>query len=533
MMARQFGSFLAIVLAAGAAAGGEARVAPAANGLTNAMRSVYAAMYFENVPTQTLEALQRQAREAVAGADLDGGGLSRQDIALAREIAESSTRADRVRSYFGGDLNQDGVLTLDEYRALLHKSDVERYYAGYEAARERNQPPPALAGPDASLIRFFNDIDTDHDGRISPQDVFLYNPPFVYAPAERYVDAEKYLVLDMNGDGIVTMAEVDATSAAFLAEQTIAGVGPRPARADEEEDEGRSTLRDAVHCPVPAPTRAALIVRLGVRESAQLSDVALGGQDVPTYAVSVDIEPGDAPLYIVATSYGPTIWRFTGATGRVEAFVGSSFTRDARSMWPAVGVTGLPRARFHSAPNACFGEFDERGPAPPPPTSQASQLVLRRLGRPIDVAFGAFQPQGVRLPSGQTFMLPAQVPEIFRTLRNEDAAREWSDFLVHFRGGIARLDPAWIVSRAVPERYEVYSYRAGLAQLLETGAIARSSNQSVNFDIHRQFRFPAGLAGGFSATFQLPDGVPPPIGYAAHSRMMSQSHPRICLIGCR
>ena len=258
----------------------------------------------------------------------------------------------------------------------------------------------------------------------------------------------------MDGDGVVTMAEVDAASAAFLAEQRIAGVGPRPAEAGEQDEEGYLNLRDAVHRPVPMLSRQAWIVRLGVRESAQLSDVAIGGQDVPTYAVNVAIEPGTEPLYIVATSWGPTIWRFTGAIQRVEAFVGSSFTRDARSMWPAVGATGLPRARFHTVPNACFGEFDERGPAPPPATSEASQLMVRRVGRPIDVAYGAYQPQGVSLPSGRTVALTTQVPEIFRSLHNEDAAREWRDFLVHFRAGIAGLEPGQIIARAVPERYE-------------------------------------------------------------------------------
>ena len=269
----------------------------------------------------------------------------------------------------------------------------------------------------------FNDVDTDRDGRIGLRDLFDHDPPAAYAPAHPYVEAEQYLVLDSDGDGNVTMAEVDSTLAAFLAEQTRAGVGPLPPAQAAKEGEGRSSLEDVVRCRLPAPSAAARIVRLGAREAGQLSAVALGGQDQETYAVSVDIEPGTEPLYIVATSGGPTLWRLSGATRRVEAFVGSSRARDARSMWPAVGVTGLPRGRFHTVPNACFGEYRRGDHGRPPAPSEVARLVVRRLGRPIDIAFGAYQPQGVRLPSAEPFRLPAEVPDIFRAPRNAQAAR--------------------------------------------------------------------------------------------------------------
>jgi hypothetical protein len=165
-------------------------------------------------------------------------------------------------------------------------------------------------------------------------------------------------------------------------------------------------------------------------------------------------------------------------------------------------------------------------------TSEAAQLITRRLRRSIDVAFGASRPQGVRLPSAQPFPVPTEVPRIFRDLSNEAAAREWRDFLVYFRSGIASLNPRHVVSRAVPEPFRVYPYEAGLAQLLELGALATVTGNS-DFEIRRQIRFPAGLYGGHSETFRLPDGVPPPIGNPGHSRVMSASNPRICLIGCR
>jgi hypothetical protein len=80
----------------------------------------------------------------------------------------------------------------------------------------------------------------------------------------------------------------------------------------------------------------------------------------------------------------------------------------------------------------------------------------------------------------------------------------------------------------------VWCFHAALlsAMLLELGALAPVAGSS-DLEIRRQIRFPAGLYGGFSETFLLPDGVPRPLGQPGHSRVMSGSNPRICLIGCR
>lgn len=514
-----------------------ARTIRADAGLTDAMRALYLRMYGPYVPTRTVGDLQEEARNAVASADFDGGGLSRRDIELARATAISAGGADRVRQYFQTDLNRDGLLTFEEYQASLYRGDVQRFYARYEMARRAGEVPPtevpAEATHDQIIIDTFHAIDADHDNRLSLFEVFRYDEQRIpYRPARLPVEAEKYLVLDSDGDGAVTMAEVDSTSAAFLAEQAQAGAGPRQVGAAEEEERGRPQLVDAVRCPAPRPSANARVVRMGVREGAQLSSIALGSQDEPTYAVSVEIEPGDTPLYIVATSNSATLWRLTGATGRVEAFVGSSQVRDSHAMWPAVGVTGLSRVRFHTAPYGCFGDVDERSMISSAMRAEASQLLQRRIGRPIDVLFGAYQPKGVRLPSAQAFQVAAETPGFFRTLHNEAAAARWREFLGYFPGGIATPDLRQIVSRNALVPYEVQSYAAGLAQLLEEGAIVPLSNSFANFEIRRRFRFPAGLAGGHLAWFSLPDGVPVPIGEPAHSKVISASEPHLCLLNC-
>lgn len=532
MRSRQIVSALLLLALAGAA---QAQRSGASSGLTSEMRALYWRLFGDSTQTRTAGDLQQEAREQVASTDLDGGGLSPRDIELARGIDVSSRSADRIRQYFHSDLNRDGLLTLDEYRANLRRSDVQRFYSAYETARQAGEAPPSEVTEsttrDSIILATYHAIDADRDGSLSLLEVFRYDDRVMYRPAVRPVEAERFLVLDRDGDGNVTMAEVDATSAAFLAEQAMAGVGPL-AEGAIKPDRGRPQLADAVRCRVPNPSAGARIVRLGTREGGQLSAVALGGQDEPTYAITLDIEPGEAPLYIVATSDYPTLWRLTGVTRRVEAFVGSSRARDGRSMWPAVGVTGLARGRVHSAPYGCFGDVDERAMVSGLAATEAPQLMLRRLGRSIDAFFGAYQPQGIRLPSATAFQVAPEIPPFFRTLRNENAARHWQEFLGDFRGGIVSPDPRQIVSPGPTERYEVQSYMAGLAQLLEEGAITPLSNAMENYEIRRQFRYPAGLNGGHSASFRLPDGIPPPVGHPGHSRVVLARDPHICLTNC-
>src|SRR5262249_21478795 len=59
-------------------------------------------------------------------------------------------------------------------------------------------------------------------------------------------------------------------------------------------------------------------------------------------------------------------------------------------------------------------------------------------------------------------------------------------------GGVVDVDEKSIVSAAPPVRYDILPGLAGLLQLQQSGALSR--NARGEFIIHRQIRFPAGLA---------------------------------------
>jgi hypothetical protein len=136
-----------------------------------------------------------------------------------------------------------------------------------------------------------------------------------------------------------------AVAAAALAFPATAGMAR--AQMDKAERHAEQTMR--ADCALPKPSAAAKMLLLGTYETEALSSVALATQDMVTNTGSVVIEPGKEPLYIVLTSMQPTIWRFLGATERVERVVVTDsrirMSKTARDPTPLVGVIGLPPAR--------------------------------------------------------------------------------------------------------------------------------------------------------------------------------------------
>ena len=84
-----------------------------------------------------------------------------------------------------------------------------------------------------------------------------------------------------------------------------------------------------------------------------------------------------------------------------------------------------------------------------------------------------------------------------------------------FRGGVVEIDPKTVVARMPATAYEVLPAQAGLAQLLETGALTQ--NSSREYIVRQKIRFPPGLYGAHSVTFLIMKGAPYPDGDPGHS----------------
>jgi hypothetical protein len=97
-------------------------------------------------------------------------------------------------------------------------------------------------------------------------------------------------------------------------EQTF---GDKPGPADYEP----ASEKPRADCAYPGYPEGAQVVLLSAERGLAISSASLGGQDVSTTAILVVVEPGDTPLYVIATSSTAVLGRFSGATERTRRLV--------------------------------------------------------------------------------------------------------------------------------------------------------------------------------------------------------------------
>lgn len=263
-------------------------------------------------------------------------------------------------------------------------------------------------------------------------------------------------------------------------------------------------------CTLPAPSAQAQVVVFGTYSSQALADVSVGGSAAETNTVEVQIEPGDTPLYVVATSYEAMIWRFTGATERVEQAALLSFHGD-RNKSVYAGATGLRarRVSVQSSTDCLSGAAYYK--ANSVEGVRAAAALATVLGRPADLLlpvnrFGT----GIALPSGTA------LPVTAATLPAGFDPTTWRDAQRFYKGGLVSLDPSDVVSPTPAEKYKVLPNQMGISQLVGSGALQP--------DGYNRFRivkpiphYPASMGGAHSVTLILGSGIPVPAGHAGHS----------------
>lgn len=286
----------------------------------------------------------------------------------------------------------------------------------------------------------------------------------------------------------------------------------------EDTEDVTAKTQPAIDCSVPLPSPNSEVIRLGARDAATISNLALGGQNEPAFVAIVDVEEGDRPLYIIASDASPTIWQFTGNTNRIKTLILSSRTKIPDTDKPATASLGIKRNRVHFVHNDCFGDFAENMRGIYFESSGNGPRVIARIGRPADKHYAAYRFNGLRVPSLNTFLVNPTVPRDFPVPSTSSSARFWYEFLYHFKGGIADISPGQIVAPQRVDRFITYPYKAGLAQLLEQKGLRYYANSAYPRIIKR-LHLPPGLCGGNSETFEIEKGVPLPTG-GCHSKIL-------------
>lgn len=332
----------------------------------------------------------------------------------------------------------------------------------------------------------------------------------------------EFLNLDPSGDRRLTQDELERLAEHTFAVYDVDGDGVLSSSEKRRLDKVRQGLSQSSlfslwlgKCDLPEPEMDARIIYVGGYQAGILSNVAIAGQDSVTETPEVIVQSGNYPLYIVAASHGPMIWRFSGHTERVSRFVVSA---NSNAGPKGVGATGLSRQRVTF--------IDQKGCIPgdwnlDTVKKMALKIALETtLKREVATVIGqnTLREKAGRSRAFDWFSADGHDEITFgHVAQRGDPGEMVSQFSP---GGVAELDPTQVIASGKVERYAVLPEEAGLQQLMRNGLVkSRDGRYRIEAPIPR---YPSGLNGAHSVIFVLAKGVPEPKGSPGHSAVYSE-----------
>jgi Ca2+-binding EF-hand superfamily protein len=478
----------------------------------------------------------------------DERGVTPGGIETLRLVQAAQTRAQTLAQILSQDLDGDGRVTRDELTAALGPRARQPIHAN---GIQLDPSPDQVRQQLEKLVADALAPDLDRNGVITPEEMKRHSDARV-SQLRTQLRAEQYvpMFLDGDADGVVSRAEFEAaarrefdeadtnrdgrisTEEAKAFGERLAAVR-RAATQREQERLRQAQMEAAVRsCNAEKPAASARIVLLGAYEGKALSNVSIGGDDRETTVANIEVAPGREPLFLVVTSYDAMIWRVWGATERVSGILAISGAGDKATGQPRVGVVGLPRDKVRFGEKAgCINYFTEKE------GGAAAKSVETLFGRKPDEVAGIYGIQSIKVPGLQHIAANPEAASTIRLPETGPGAAMWKEMLRFNPAGLANIDPAEVVSPLPARRYRVLPQQAGLAQLLEEGALTvAGTSRSIliegpnitpvtnpgAFLITRKTTFPAGLNGAHSVRFILARGVPMPDGSPGHSCVIQE-----------
>lgn len=358
----------------------------------------------------TLEQFLERGRAEFRQADADEDGrLTEADEQRHAAIQLASLRAMTAMQWLRADSDGDGAVTAEELRRQL-RYDMRTH--------GRRETPEELARIEQTVADVMK-ADTDGDGRVT----YLEAVRKAEADAPRtgaiaiMSQVRPLMVFDSDGDGVLTLRELEAVYEAFFKTVDTDGDGTisveewsthraagdawqsaaqrkaeetRQQRRVEERAREQAALaerrrkeeQERAACAMPKASASARVILLGTYQTEALSSVALGSQDKVTHAGELVIEPGAQPLYVVVTSFAQVIWRVTGAVDRIERLVVTSTWRSGppERRVPHAGVTGLPAERITFVGGTIASATSTRCPRAMPPRQSSTSRARPGAG---------------------------------------------------------------------------------------------------------------------------------------------------------
>lgn len=439
--------------------------------------------------------------------DTNGDGLDQRDAAREETIARTRARAQLAEQLLSMDYNGDLKVERAEILDFLD-GDAQR----------------RAAAADALFQRF----DTNRDGAATIAEALA-----TAAQSRRSegsgMNVAALLALDPNGDGRLTARELEALAIAVFdyfdtdRDGTLSAAEASAIRAEQRLVREVREKREA-GCSFTPPSAAAHFIAYAPYGGQTISTAYVGSPDIETGVIDVTIAPGTQPLYLVLKTYDAVIWRFSGATERIERVVAASFKtgrqddRDARRTSSAAGVIGVPRAKVQIAGPDCLPRLEDQREidAGVPQETLTAMFTRKPDAIRADNPIGKLALPALAMTRFEHDNKPAVLPGFDPVI--------WQDALGFSAGGLATIKPGEVVAAEPVGDYDVLPNKFGLAQLVASGHLTYEGTSffARKFTLQKPIaRWPAEMNGALSAAFIKPDNIPMPQGRLGHSCLLT------------
>ncbi|MCC2096154.1 MAG: hypothetical protein KDJ29_04650, partial [Hyphomicrobiales bacterium] len=442
---------------------------------------------------------QRQ-RMMMARLDADGDGkVTREEVRmmLRNKYARYTTlhREARMQREFDrtmrNDFNRDGSITLDEIGRSVEMQSALRYNR-YGTS---------------SYILVPMDLDRDKDGVVT-RDEFL--------AAVRIVFSE----IDSDKDNVLSEAEMQR----FMLE--IRKVRQRQARERRKQYSARRVARQLLKCRFTDMPKGAKPVFASAYRGQGLANLTFKGRQQLVSVAHLNIEEGPDNLALILSAPGNVVWQITGAKDRVaKVYIGSRFSLGGKS---TVAVSGIDKAKVHFVESsACM------------PYSFSSAIERTQIMYSLRAVIGVQPLAAVHVGGAGQMSLPsgkldtkAGNPLAIAAPKGSPGSVFWTAVMRSFPNGIIRLNAKEVVSQMPMETGEVLPGRAGLAQLIDQGALELPKSTSIGaalllplseVRIVAPITMPTGLGRSVVRKFVLARNVKVPTGLQSQVCVVSEA----------
>jgi Ca2+-binding EF-hand superfamily protein len=479
-------------------------------------------------------------------ADVDGH-ITQRDVDLHALMESVQARSMAVNNVMRYDLDGDGFVTEDEIRRhVSYDLRSQMGLAAYNKVAKPQLPSPDFVAKQIEImVRTIMALDSNNDGKVSVAEAAKFGASGNQNRGQngQSARARQLLAIESAAKGSLSLADYEATGEALFRKIDADSDGT----ISQQELTDFRALAERAGCEMPLASEKAKVILLSSYQTEALSNVTLGSQDVVVHSGRIVVEPGNEPLYVVAVTYAPVIWQFSGAVERIERVVVTSaltvssdganrrvsygLSGADASKPPLAGVVGISKERvsFFGKTN-CLNYFAE---TPTSASLQAGGLIRTAAGKAPEKTAAKYAVSGFKVPSGEietrneksrgnggliihkgegTLNVIGDASNIVIQAGPSRAKDEMSRF---WPGGVIEIDPKSVVGSAEPARYEVLPAQAGLLQLLTSGALTQ--NGAGEYIVREKIRFPAGLTGAHAVTFLVLKGTPSPDGDPGHS----------------